>query len=414
MDRYLVLQLARFGDLLQSKRLLLTLAARGETHLALDASLAPLARLLYPRIQLHSVKSHAGGLSPQEVMRLNAHACAELASLDFTAVCCLNRSPLALALSGLFPPEIVRGYRLNRGQALHSTWCRMAARWTQKRRCSPINLMDFWAFFHPDPLDPGRVNPVASARNKAGAGQRIGVALSGREARRSLPVPALARILEALFTARKGPFFILLGGESEREGARLLLRQLPPAAARRCTDLSGRTALSDLPEIVGGLELLFKPDTGLMHLAAHLGTPVAAVFLSSAWAWETGPYGLGHLVWQAAPECAPCLESAPCPRQNVCLAPFRSEDWLRHLAGRPGHLWPSRMLGLASGFDDLGLTFTRVDGEEPPELTEERRAGRALLAEYLGLGGSGSIPPEAAAELFAENDWMLPELLPGE
>lgn len=47
MSAFLVLQAARFGDLVQSKRLIRTLEQRGRVHLGVDAGLVPLARLLY-------------------------------------------------------------------------------------------------------------------------------------------------------------------------------------------------------------------------------------------------------------------------------------------------------------------------------------------------------------------------------
>ena len=55
MPRYLVIQSARLGDLVQTRRLLLTLAERGETHLAVDTGLVPLARVLYPFARLHAL-----------------------------------------------------------------------------------------------------------------------------------------------------------------------------------------------------------------------------------------------------------------------------------------------------------------------------------------------------------------------
>ena len=58
MPRFLVLQLARFGDLVQSKRLMHTLLARGETHLCLPVGLRDLAALLYPDAVLHAVEVH--------------------------------------------------------------------------------------------------------------------------------------------------------------------------------------------------------------------------------------------------------------------------------------------------------------------------------------------------------------------
>jgi hypothetical protein len=224
-------------------------------------------------------------------------------------------------------------------------------------------------------------------------------------------------VLEALFLARKGPEIVLLGSRSECGHARFLRKSLSGRAASRVEDLAGKTSLADLYEVVGGLDLLFTPDTGLMHLAAHLGVPVMAAFLSSAWAWETGPYGLGHLVWQAVRPCSPCLESAACPHDAACLEVFRSPDWLAHLAGRHSGAWPAGLLGLVSGLDDLGVSYLRVDGggdgEEPERASAERVARRALLAEYLGLAESGQrparIPAHVADELFSLSDWALPD-----
>lgn len=416
----LVLQLARFGDLIQTKRLILSLQAEGETHLALDASLAPLARLVYPGVVLHPVKAHGGG-SAAELLSLNAGAFAELRQENFDVVYNLNRNPMNLAVSAIFAPEQVRGYRLENGQAVASTWAKMAARWTAARRVSPINLVDFWAFFHENPIEPGKVNPIARAKNapggSGGKAQRIGVALSGREARRSLPPSYLAGVLGAVFEARKGPEFVFLGSKAEAAHARLLQKSMEQRAAARVEDLSGKTSLADLHEIVGGLDMLITPDTGLMHLAAHLGVPVMATFLSSAWAWETGPYGLGHMIWQAAEPCSPCLESAPCLYKTACLEAFRSPDWLAHLAGRNSGNWPDRLLGLVSTLDELGVAYLCVDGggegDELEKEARERVARRALLAEYLGLLPVGRrpawIPAHVAEGFLSESDWTLPD-----
>ncbi|MDR2051386.1 MAG: glycosyltransferase family 9 protein [Deltaproteobacteria bacterium] len=416
MKRYLVLQLARLGDLLQSKRLVLTLEALGETHLAVDVSLEPIAGLIYPSAVIHPVRAHAGEADASEVFRHNLRCFTALRELDFEQVYNLNRNPLNLALAGLFEPERVVGYRLENGQPTGSLWGKMAVRWTGDRRSSPLNLMDFWAFFHPFPLAAEKVNPVARLKNQPGShpGQRLGVVLAGRAARRSLPPSILAPVLEALFQGRKGPSFVLLGGGNEQASARLLLKKLPLPVQRKTEDLTGKTSLTDLPEIIRETDLLLTPDTGLMHLAAHLGTPVSALFLSSAWAWETGPYGLGHMVWQALSPCSPCLENAPCRRETACLKAFSSPAWLAHLAGkRPAsRTRTEEPLGLVSGLDDLGATYLSLEGNAIPSL-EERRARRGLLAAFLNLpplpGASFSGTPETAPRLLEEKDWMLPD-----
>lgn len=411
MPDFLVIQLARMGDLIQSKRLVLTLAREGSVHLALDASLAELAAKLYPFANIHPLSAHAGGVTPGDVLHNNSNAFKTLAGAGFDAVYNLNRSPLALAVAALFQPEKVHGYRLDSGQALSSRWTALAARWTAERRSSPMNLADFWAWFHPEPIEPSKVNPIARPKNNplSGSAQRVGVVMSGRVARRSLPPEYLARVLESVFQARKGPEFVLLGGADERASAERLKGFLPRAALQRVMDYTGKTGLADLPALVESLDLLITPDTGLMHLAAHLGVPVTAFFLSSAWAWETGPYGLGHTVWQSTLPCSPCLESAKCPNKTACLAPFADQHWLGHLAGTPGNAWPDHMTGLISTLDDLGVTYLTVDGDDDVLQNDIRLDKRAMLARYLGMGGGVNAAGDAGAALLREKDWMLPE-----
>ncbi len=423
---FLIIQLARIGDLIQTKRLLLTLEREGRVHLVLDSGLAGLAGLVFPRAVLHPIRAQAGQRNPAEVLAVNAAAFAALAEINFRAVYNLNRNPLALALAGMFPPERVVGYRLDRGQGVSSTWCRMAGRWSGpgRRLSSPLNLVDFWAWFHPDPLPAQAVNPPARARNEVGSGQRLGVVLAGRESRRSLPPEYLARVVEALFAARKGPDILLLGSPAEQEGARKLLKRLDSRLLQKVQDLSGKTSLQDFYEVVGSLDLLLTPDTGGMHLAAHLGVPVTAFFLSSALAWETGPYGLGHTVWQTVRRaCSPCLETEPCPYKTACLPPFATPDWLAGLSGRPasagGRLAePGEdpvLLGLESCFDEIGVDYRLIWGDATALPQERRRQKRRLLREYLGQAGQGGVQAASGLEqayineVLSEADWMLPD-----
>ena len=95
----LVLQLARFGDLVQTRRLLATLTRDvrplgGEVHLVVDTSLLGLARRLYPEVAVHGLAVHR---KPDDAAAAAARTVfAELAGLCFEAVYCLNFSPLAM------------------------------------------------------------------------------------------------------------------------------------------------------------------------------------------------------------------------------------------------------------------------------------------------------------------------------
>ena len=403
MAQHLVVQLARFGDLIQTKRLILSLAAEDSAtvHLAVDSSLAALARLVYPSAVIHEIPAHAAAHTPADVLHLARGAFAGLRNADFSSVYMPNFSGLAFALSSLFPPEMVRGYKNSSGQCLRSRWCRMAFRWSEKRRVAPLNLMDFWGFLHPRPIAPELVNPKAVPGNSG----RVGVVLAGRQTRRSLPPAALAMILEAVFAELGGPQILLLGSKAERPLARRLARLLRPAVVQKTRDFSGETGLHDLPELLSGCDCVLTPDTGAMHLAAHLGVPVRAFFLSSAWCYETGPYGEGHRIWQATRDCAPCVETEPCRFAAACLEPFTQPDtWT---AQGPPSGFPENMAVLASGFDPLGARYAPLRGTMP----EYGRyiALRSALARNLGICFPESAPDWAVAQLVQEQDWMLPD-----
>ena len=403
MTRYLVIQLARFGDLIQTKRLLLSLAAEGAAvHLAVDRSLAKLAGILYPGVTIHPLAAHGTHSDAADVLAANAVSFAGLRETGFTAIYALNYSPLTFALAALFEPDMVHGYRRAKGQDLRSRWTRTAFRWTRERRGSPLNLVDFWGFFAERPLAPESVNPEATPR---GSG-RIGIVLAGRESRRSLPPDTLAPCVEGIFAAMDGPRLALIGSKAERPLARRLVRCFPPALAQKVDDFTGKTALTDLPELFDGFDAVLTPDTGAMHLAAHLGVPVRAFFLSSAWAFETGPYGRGHRIWQAVRPCAPCVESTPCPYDTACLSPFRERAFVRSLAGKESGGWAADLVELEPYFDALGQNYRVKKGEIPGD--GARLEQREALAALRGLE-AGTFCDSAFERIVHERDWVLPD-----
>ncbi len=402
MQRHLVIQLARFGDLVQTKRLVLSLAAAGEVHLLVDASLAELARLLYPQARVWAIHAHAGGALPAAVLAAARQALSALAGLDFSSVCNLNHSGLNLALARAFAPEIVRGHACAAGQALRDQWTEFAFRWTGRRELAGLNLVDFWAHLAPEPVAPWSVNPPAVAK-----GGGLGVVLAGRHARRSLPVGVLLPLIQAVWSrlgSGRKPI-LLLGGPGERSAGRELAARLPRRLAPQVRNLAGATDWAGLIETVSGLDAVLTPDTGTMHLAAHLGTPVVATFLSSAWCFETGPYGEGHTVFQAVAPCVPCREAEACPHTVACRAPFASRELLACASGREPPAPPSGLALFTPVFDDLGLDFAARLGQDP--WRESRRHFRAFLSGHLRLpGAETAVEPELAGRLYGERDWM--------
>jgi len=71
-------------------------------------------------------------------------------------------------------------------------------------------------------------------------------------------------------------------------------------------NLEGRTSLRELAALYRRVSLLVTTDSGPMHLAAAVGTPVVAIFGPTSPA-RTGPYGEGHIVVQKGLSCVPCF-----------------------------------------------------------------------------------------------------------
>jgi len=370
----LVIQLARFGDLVQSARLVRSLSCPGAAvHVACDASLAEIAGLLYQQATIHPVRAHGGEGNPGELLAANSEAFEKLRAIAPDAFYNLNFSGLNYALASLFPEGTVHGYFVHEGQRLKDPWPQLGFRLSGRRPQAPCNLVDLWAHFTNAPIAPETVFPAARFDGADPGG--LGVVLAGRHSRRSLPAEVLAPMAAAALdgiASRSGQGrakkVYLLGTKAEKPLAKSFLRASSPRLAERVEDHTGGMDLPGLADFLRGLDLVLTPDTGTMHLAAALGTPVMACFLSSAWTWETGPYGAGHLVWQSAPPCAPCLEAQPCPNDMECLELFRAPRFLKNVVAaaagknvRPEEL-PESLLLLRGDQDAFGQSFEVLAG----------------------------------------------------
>lgn len=71
-------------------------------------------------------------------------------------------------------------------------------------------------------------------------------------------------------------------------------------------NLGGHTSLIELACLYKQARLVISTDSGPMHLAAAVGTPVAALFGPTDPA-RTGPYGRGHTVITSGMNCSPCF-----------------------------------------------------------------------------------------------------------
>ncbi|MBI1281909.1 MAG: WecB/TagA/CpsF family glycosyltransferase [Anaerolineaceae bacterium] len=94
---------------------------------------------------------------------------------------------------------------------------------------------------------------------------------------------------------------ILVGGENDEGDAVKAAMKTAPV------DLMGKTTLAELAGIIQAADLYIGADSGIMHLAASVGTAMVAIFgPSNADAWSPWTPTSKSIVVRSAPECSPC------------------------------------------------------------------------------------------------------------
>ncbi|NPU85482.1 MAG: lipopolysaccharide heptosyltransferase II [Syntrophaceae bacterium] len=90
--------------------------------------------------------------------------------------------------------------------------------------------------------------------------------------------------------------------------------RITTAMETKALNLENRTTLKELAHLYRRAAVVVTPDSGPMHIAAAVGTPVVALFGASEPA-RTGPYGRIHTVIRADLPCSPCFKKTCDTRQ---------------------------------------------------------------------------------------------------
>jgi len=106
---------------------------------------------------------------------------------------------------------------------------------------------------------------------------------------------------------------ILFGTAAEASVSRAISAEMrrPPI------DLTGKTAIADLPALLSQCHLFIGNDSGAMHVASAVGLPIVAVF------GPTDPFGTAPVtprcsIVQQKPYCSPCFLRR-CPTDHRCM-----------------------------------------------------------------------------------------------
>ena len=130
----------------------------------------------------------------------------------------------------------------------------------------------------------------------------IGIHVGAGRAIKEWPVARLAAVAASL-AAEREITIVLTGSDEDRAAADQLRTALQTPV--RVVDLVGRLDVVGLGAVLTRLALLITPDTGPMHLAGVLGTPLVAIFgPSSPERW--GPLSDMCRVVRVDLPCSPC------------------------------------------------------------------------------------------------------------
>jgi hypothetical protein len=148
--------------------------------------------------------------------------------------------------------------------------------------------------------------------------------------------------------------------------------------------------------------VLVTGDTGPMHMAVAVGTPVVGLFFGPASPFDTGPYSADNVLLHANAACAPCDHNVTC-LQPFCRTEIAPDAVAAAVAARLAGDWPA-LDGLAratttarvyrTGFDAGGRYACAALGGVAPRREDELRA--AYRATWLALLARTTPPAPAA------------------
>ena len=191
------------------------------------------------------------------------------------------------------------------------------------RRFNRFNLVDIYALggSGPGPYAPVtlQVDPESRdwatgiLRSSGNPGQWIAVQIGASDVMKAWRPELFGRTL-AMLGKRANVGFVLIGTEKESSAVHeaMVTYREAQGSAPICYTL-GKTTIPQLVGLLSQCHVMLTNDTGPMHLAVGVGTPIVNLSVGHVDFRETGPFGPGHWVVQPEIECGPCGFDQVCP-----------------------------------------------------------------------------------------------------
>jgi len=193
------------------------------------------------------------------------------------------------------------------------------------RKENPFNIVDIYAGFSPlghqpalltlavDDTDRKNALMLLKANGYRQSCHTIAFQMSASQSHRAWPLKQFAQLAKKLLEYPNIQI-VLIGGKTEVESTTRFCEMIKT----EMINLVGKTELADLPAVLKQCDLLISNDSGPMHIAAAVATPVVGLFFATAFYAETAPYGNNHVVLQVEIDCSPCHRDTVCKNQ-ICI-----------------------------------------------------------------------------------------------
>ena len=125
----------------------------------------------------------------------------------------------------------------------------------------------------------------------------------------------------------QGRRVVIIGSQKDNKIAEAILKQSPAPIDNLC----GQTSLTDAIDLIAACDAAISNDSGLMHIAAAVNTPLVAIYGSSSPTY-TPPLSNRAVICYRGLECSPCFKRT-CPLGHTdCLHGLAVEQVIEALA----------------------------------------------------------------------------------
>ncbi len=197
----------------------------------------------------------------------------------------------------------------------------------------------------------------------------IGVQVGASDPMKAWRPAYFGQLMANLSRHRQVGFFLIGTKKEEREVQEALQVYRQAGGQGVVCNAVGKTTVPQLIAVLRHCKIMITNDTGPMHMAVGVNTPVLNVSVGHVNFWETGPFGPGHWVIQPDIVCGPCGFDKVCPH-HACKDQIVVQEVAQlclHLLGKgsfPSFSPKVRVYEGGIDEDHLGTFFLRAGHED--------------------------------------------------